>query len=310
MPLLFKCPHCQTQTLVEKQFAGQAGACAACGKPITVPHFEEDSGDIAAPDRKRVGPPVRWIATICIAVVAVLACGTLLFRYGISGVAQVRANSLRGACRNNARLIATALNEYADDYGSYPTPTVTDAAGKPLYSWRVLILPYLGYQRQYEEFDLTQPWDSEANLASSYNRPREYGSPAVGNNVWTETNYMLVTGPGTLFPATGPMGPADVRDRPNQTLLVVEVARPANPTGNNELVWTQPGDLDITRMVPAINGKPGVEIGGNHVGGATAATCDGRDHFLSETLSAGEIRGLITPRGSEPLPDDLLDAWE
>ena len=75
-------------------------------------------------------------------------------------------------------------------------------------------------------------------------------------------------------------------------------------------MWTQPGDLDITKMVPAINAKPGVEIGGNHVGGATAATCDGRDHFLSERLSASEIRGLITPRGSEPLPDDLLDAWE
>ncbi|QDV54534.1 DUF1559 domain-containing protein [Rosistilla oblonga] len=310
MPLLFTCPHCQTQTLVETQYAGQAGACAACGKPITVPDFQEETGSIAMEPRKSIGRPIRLIATICVAAVVVLAGGMLMFRYGVSGIAQIRANSLRGACRNNVRLIAAALNAYADDYGTYPTPMVTDAAGKPMYSWRVLILPYLGHQSLYDQFNLAEPWSSETNMALAYSRPAEYGSPAVGSNVWSEPNYMLITGPGTLFPASGPLSPRDVIDRPDQTLLVVEVARPANPMAGNELLWTQPADLDVAKMVPAINGKDGVEIGGNHEGGATAATSDGRDHFLSESLSAGEIRGLITPRGGEPLPDDLLDDWE
>lgn len=308
MPLLFTCPHCQIQTIVEDQYAGQAGACAECGKPIT----------IEATVAQRLGDPavgtshaktVRRIATICVAVVVLGACGVLLFRYGLAGVAKMQANSMRGSCRNNARLIAEALNAYADDYGSYPTPVVTDASGKPLYSWRVLILPYLGYEVLYDAFQLDQAWNSKANMQLSFERPSEYGSPAAGDT-WQEPNYMLVTGPNTLFPASGPYSLDKIIDQPSQTLLVVEVARPINPMGASELVWTQPGDLDITQMTFTIGSKNGVEIGGNHTGGATAATCDGRDHFLAGSLSPAELRALISPNGGEPLRDDLLDTWD
>ena len=233
----------------------------------------------------------------------------LLFRYGLAGARQLQANSMRGGCRNNLRLIAEALNAYADDYGSYPTPVVTDASGKPLYSWRVLILPYLGYDALHDAFRLDEPWDSESNTDLGYQRPSEYGSPAAGDT-WEEPNYMLITGPGTLFPASGPFAPSKIIDDPSQTLLVVEVARPANPMGVSELIWSQPGDLDIAQMTFMIGTKDGVEIGGNHDGGATAATCDGRDHFLSKSLSPAEVRALATPSGGEPLRDDLLDNWE
>ncbi|MEZ6089113.1 MAG: DUF1559 domain-containing protein [Pirellulaceae bacterium] len=294
--------------MVDQQFAAHAGACVECGKPITVPEFHENDTIVQA-KQTHVGNNrmLRKIALGCIAAALVATGGYVLFQYGLAGALRIQANTIRGACRNNARQIAAALNAYADDYGTYPTPTVTDSAGQPMYSWRVLLLPYLGQERLYEQFNLNEPWNSPQNLQLMYNRPSEYGSPAAGGNAWSEPNYMLITGPGTLFPSSGPRKPNDVLDRPEQTLLVVEVAR---PMGSNELAWTQPGDLDVTAMVPAINGKDGVEIGGNHEGGATAATCDGRDHFLPTSLSPGEIRALITPAGGEPLRDDLLDIWE
>lgn len=310
MPLLFTCPHCQSQTLVQQQYAGHAGACVACGKPITVPDLQEDGKETSVAARSSGSSKVlRLIATACVALMLVGTGIVLLFQYGTAGIAQIQSNAQRGACRNNARQIAMAMNAYADDYGTYPTPTVTDAAGKPLYSWRVLLLPYLGHQKLYERFNLNEAWDSQTNSQLMYERPRDYGSPAAGN-AWSEPNYMVVTGPGTLFPKSGPLRPDQILDRPEQTLLIVEVARPSNAANMGELSWTQPGDLDIGKMIPAINGKDGIEIGGNHDGGATAATCDGRDHFLPETLTAGEVRALITPDGGEPLRDDLIDDRE
>ena len=48
------------------------------------------------------------------------------------------------AVRNNLKQIGLALLEYHQKYGSFPPAFVADANGKPLYSWRVLILPELG----------------------------------------------------------------------------------------------------------------------------------------------------------------------
>ncbi|MDR0706205.1 MAG: DUF1559 domain-containing protein [Planctomycetaceae bacterium] len=44
---------------------------------------------------------------------------------------------------NHLQQIALACQAYKDTYGSYPPAFVTDTEGKPLYSWRVLILPFL-----------------------------------------------------------------------------------------------------------------------------------------------------------------------
>ena len=43
---------------------------------------------------------------------------------------------------------------------TFPPAYSTDAAGKPLLSWRVLILPYIDQQGLYEQFHLDEPWDT------------------------------------------------------------------------------------------------------------------------------------------------------
>src|SRR5690606_8997518 len=115
----------------------------------------------------------------------------------------------------------------------------------------------------------------------------------------TETHYALLTGKGTLFPDAGPLGPSQVVDDPSKTLLIVEVNTPRSPT----LQWTEPGDVDIANMSPII----GNDLGGNHVGGATVATVDGRGHFIHDGTDPTVVRALITPAGGEGLADDVFD---
>ncbi|MFO0942224.1 MAG: DUF1559 domain-containing protein [Pirellulales bacterium] len=50
MPFQFTCPHCFTKTLVEDKYAGQTGACACCGKIVTLPELRSfsNSGSVSS----------------------------------------------------------------------------------------------------------------------------------------------------------------------------------------------------------------------------------------------------------------------
>ncbi|MFG0261358.1 MAG: DUF1559 domain-containing protein, partial [Novipirellula sp. JB048] len=202
----------------------------------------------------------------------------------------------------NLEKIAAALNAYAADHGTYPPPFTTDAAGMPLQSWRVLILPYLGEDALYESIDRSVAWDAANNLPLAYSRiPSVYrhpNGPLQGNS--NESGYYLIRGEETLFPSSGPLGPNDVVDDPLKTILVVEAA-PSLVSGT----WTEPVDLDLA-TIQGVGGFA-VNIGGRLDGGAAIATIDGRGHFLDANTPTATLRALVTPRGGEPLADDTLD---
>jgi hypothetical protein len=61
------------------------------------------------------------------------------------------------------REIAVAMHNYHSDHGHLPQAARFGADGKPLLSWRVLLLPYLGQKPLYEQFKLDEPWDSAHN---------------------------------------------------------------------------------------------------------------------------------------------------
>jgi hypothetical protein len=318
MPYLFTCTHCQTKTLVDDRFSGQTGRCVTCGADIRLPDFAPQSSPTTKASRTGSGllvgqarPLVRRLAAATVCMVLVV-CGVVAFmRYGAPAISNLQAKRERADAIRNIQRIAAALNAYAADHGIYPPPQIQAADGKPMHSWRVLILPYLGQQSLFNEYDLDQPWDSPKNYSIVDRMPAVYRGTR-GSFFGTDTAYYLITGPGTLFPPAPPgnpelafrsLGPKDVIDNPGQTLLVVEAAPPTNAM----LVWTQPIDLDIGQMRGMIGGSPGLEIGGVTNGGATVATVDGRGHFVDEATSPQTVMALVTIAGGEPLADDVLD---
>ncbi len=302
MSYLFTCPHCKSQTLVGDEYSGLAGECAVCRQSIELPDFA-DLGPVEDE------PQESWLAnrTVRLSIagtitLALAACLLFVFiKFSSSTLAQMQANRRKQQDASNLVSIAKALNAYADAYGSYPPPVTNDANGRPMHSWRVLILPYLEQEELYRQYDMSQPWD--VNMNQIYATPAVYQS-SDGQALGYETAYYLVTGPGTLFPtATTSLGPQDVLDEAAKTILLVE-AKPPTGTGLN---WMEPVDLDVRKMQFAIAGNDGVEIGGQHERGAVVATVDGRSHFLRDNLSPVEVRALLSPAGGEPLADDILD---
>jgi prepilin-type N-terminal cleavage/methylation domain-containing protein len=68
----------------------------------------------------------------------------------------------RAQCTSNLKQIAVALHNYEEAHKALPPGYTVDVNGRPLHSWRTLILPYLE-QALYRTIDLSKPWNDPAN---------------------------------------------------------------------------------------------------------------------------------------------------
>jgi hypothetical protein len=132
--------------------------------------------------------------------------------------------------------IVLAIHNYADANGvRLPPAVVTDKAGRPLYSWRVAILPYLRDEKKLAaEFHFDEPWDSEHNKPLVARMPRVYRSPLLdhGEDDGGLTFYQAIVGPGTPFEQPG----LTLKDfNLTDTFLIVEA--------EERVPWAKPGDL-------------------------------------------------------------------
>ena len=135
------------------------------------------------------------------------------------------------------------MQKYEKANGHFPPRAIFDKSGKPLLSWRVLILPYLGQEELFKQFKRDEPWDSPHNKALIARMPavfRNPNDPATS----TQTNYLAPVGPGTIFEGTEGLERAKLAHAAQFTVLLVEANRDA------EVDWTKPQDLPYTREKP------------------------------------------------------------
>ena len=306
MSFPFSCPHCELETLVDDDFAGQTGPCAACGKSITVPFLNADQG--LADDEVVVGIASRGrkstftIVTIVVAamVSGIMVVGTLMALL-FPAVGAVRSAAHRHSCDTNLERIGHALQAYEAEHGTLPPAYIPDENGRPMHSWRVLILPYLDEHTLYSSYDFNQPWDSPQNQALVRKMPSVFACPADpdAKNAF-ETSYLVVRGAGTMFPGAKPVGTRQAGDELTTTILVAEA-----PVSG--ISWLDPRDLFQAEMQFVVNGGFGTEIGSHHEGGANVLMADGMVRFLRDTTAADLIQGMTTASGQEPIPFEVLN---
>jgi type II secretory pathway pseudopilin PulG len=290
MAIPYSCPHCGKQFSVAEQFAGQTGPCAACGKPITIPLPAGSGAYAAAPAKSGRGMALVAFGVVG-ALVMLLACGGILLALLLPAVQAAREAARRMQSANNLKQLALAMQNYHDQYGALPPAVVRDENGKPLYSGRVLLLPYLESQGIYQQFDKAQAWDSPANqpltqTALSVFRDASAPSPPAG-----QTDFLFVTGQGTAMeglPEGRSIRFADITDGTSNTVFMVEVK-------NSGINWAEPRDLDISQpmSLPA----------GNHPGGNLAVFFDGHTQMIPKTVPPQQIRAMATRSGEERIED-------
>jgi uncharacterized protein DUF1559 len=211
-------------------------------------------------------------------------------------LSESRHAARRSVCQGHLKQIVVALHSYHDEYGTFPPAVVRDASGRPMHSWRVLLLPYLEEGDLYKQYRFDEPWDGPNNkklhdiTVPSYVCPERSGRES---NPIADTNYTVVIGRRTAFPEDRCVALSDMIDDHGHTILVVEVA-------NSGIRWLEPRDLHVTQMARQINAPRGQGISSPHpTGGANVVMVDGTLRFLDARLTPDQLEGLLTIAGGE-----------
>jgi hypothetical protein len=131
------------------------------------------------------------MGVICLMVAGFLFLGTL-----------IRPVELQSSCHNNLKQIAIALHNYHDTFGSLPPAYVADENGRPMHSWRVLLLPFIEHKALYDEYRFDEPWDGPHNRQLADYMPSVYRCPSDpgANPRLPISSYLAVVGPETIWP--------------------------------------------------------------------------------------------------------------
>jgi hypothetical protein len=188
-----------------------------------------------------------------------------------------------------------AVANYHETYGSYPPAYVADRDGRPMHSWRVLILPFLEQPQLYNAYNFAEPWDGPNNRKLADQIGRIYLRSDLDSSQSQATSFVAVVGPETAWPGTRALSRKDIGDGLGTTLMVVEV-----PDGR--FPWMEPRDLEFDRMSYRINDGSGRGLG-SRLGGARVVSVDGMVRTLPDDFDPSRLRAMLTANGGEAIKD-------
>lgn len=194
-----------------------------------------------------------------------------------------REAARRTQCRNNLKQIGLALHNYHDKHGVFPPAFTVDAAGKPLHSWRTLILPYLDQAALYESIDLSRPWDDPANAHAKETATPCYSCPS---SVLPKgmTTYVGLAGEQNFFSPTHPRKLSEFR--PDKTFQLIAVFERDE---QRAVHWMSPEDGTAAELLTAPADRKTVHTGGYHV-----LLVDGSVRFVSKDLPQETLKSLLS----------------
>jgi hypothetical protein len=134
------------------------------------------------------------------------------------------------------RKLVDAMERYREKHGTYPPAAIADKDGRPVLSWRVAILPYLGEDALYKEFRLDEPWDSLHNKKLIKSLPKCLTTVRYWRGPKGKTSDLVFAGENTIF--EGMKGQKKDEVAPKTILLLQAGA-------NQAVYWTKPADLNV-----------------------------------------------------------------
>ncbi len=159
--------------------------------------------------------------------------------------------SYRTITKSRLGRLSLALHNYNSAFRRVPPPSIQDANGNPLLSWRVAVLPFLGKQEAnlYHRFHRDEPWDSPHNKSLIREMPDAFRTPG-SNPAEFKSSVEAPIGPKRYF-RDKVITLDDATDGLKHTLVLMHVPDKHNQT------WTKPDQSTIdlaTRMRQSAKG--------------------------------------------------------
>jgi prepilin-type processing-associated H-X9-DG protein len=211
----------------------------------------------------------------------------------LPAVQSAREAARRAQCVNNLKQMGLAFSNVAaaSENTSFPPAAVTDRSGRPLLSWRVALLPYIGEEALYKQFKLDEPWDGPNNSKLLTRMPKTYACPSAKLEPG-QTTYRAIVGPSAALETAKGVRIIQFSDGTVNTLMVVESKEP--------VPWTKPEDFAFDSQ------KSPPQPGSAHPGGFNALFADGRVEFIKNSVKPETLKALMTRMGGEIVNDPAL----
>jgi hypothetical protein len=239
-------------------------------------------------ERPQKKPGYSFTIIELLVVIAIIGMLVVLL---LPAVPAAREPARRMQCTNNMKQILIGFYNYHDIYGSLPPAYTVDNNGKPLHSWRVLILPYVEQTALYENIRLDEPWDSEHNSQFHSKVPTIFRCPSAGHirevppvPVPTGCFYSVIDGPEAAF--FGSEAKIMKSKQLSETIFLVERRTPVN--------WMDPSrEISFETACKGINVDT-MGISSYHPKGVNIGLGDGSTRFLKETTDKEILRKMLT----------------
>ena len=200
-----------------------------------------------------------------------------------------------------------ALHWYHDQHQCFPPAYIADKTGKPMHSWRVLILPYLeGGLPLYQRYRFDEPWNGPNNRLLADEIAEFYSCTEIPQAKRGETSYLAIVGPATPWPGEKSATLRDLTDGPSNVILLVE----AHGSG---IQCLEPRDLDLATFVPEVNPPRGTGPSSPHpwkkdmrqtLNGAHVLMASGEMRFLGRTTESRVVASQLRGNDGTIMPAD------
>ena len=192
---------------------------------------------------------------------------------------------------SNLQRIEQAMHAYFDQNNRYPPAAIFSPSGQPILSWRVALLPYLGYQQLFDQIQKAEPWNGLNNQKLLAKIPSVYQSPERYDD---HTNYVVPYGSSAAFFGKKGKVPRRWEDGRENVALILEV------DDSHAVPWMKPADLEIDIRNPK-NG-----LGNLREDGFFVVFGNGQLARIAATTSPKDIKAMFTVDAGEPFSAGMI----